>query len=102
MKVRNRTPHPLHSMLPHPIHLSYHWFGHDGRVLVESGLRTVIHPELLPGESQSFPLRVRAPESTGRCLLRIALVQELVRWFDEPVRWMKRDFRVRVVPAPKP
>jgi hypothetical protein len=30
-----------------------------------------------------FPVRVRAPGDKGRYLLRLTLVQEAVRWFDE-------------------
>lgn len=100
VRVENRSTHALCSMLPHPVHLSYRWFAADGRVLVADGLRTLLEPALAPGAARTYPLTVEAPAAPGTHLLRVSLVQELVRWLDADVPGMARDFHVRVEAPP--
>jgi hypothetical protein len=81
--IDNRTDQLVSSRLPHPVHLSYHWLDSTGAVVLAEGLRSVIEPPLAPGESRTYSCRVRAPAREGSLLLRPALVQEGVRWFDD-------------------
>jgi 2-polyprenyl-3-methyl-5-hydroxy-6-metoxy-1,4-benzoquinol methylase len=82
VEVRNRGKVALRSIPPNPVYLSYHWLREKtGEVVVWDGERS---PLLPPCESTgSYPLRVVAPPSGGRYVLRVTLVQEGVRWFDQ-------------------
>jgi len=82
-EVSNGTAQRLGSYHPAPTHLSYHWFDADGNVTTFEGLRTPLIPPLHPGASQTYELKVAAPPAPGDYRLRITLVQESVRWFDE-------------------
>lgn len=97
--VRNDSGQPLVSTAPHPVHLSYHWLDDEGREVIE-GCRSIIWPILKPAETGRYEVLVDAPEALGRHLLRVSLVQELVRWFKEPVDGMNREVTVEVVEAP--
>jgi glycosyltransferase involved in cell wall biosynthesis len=83
MQVRNGSSHTLASGPPNPLHLSYHLLGEDGGMVVYDAPRSALLPPLAAGASGSYPLTVIAPEAPGRYTLRLALVQEGVRWFDE-------------------
>jgi ubiquinone/menaquinone biosynthesis C-methylase UbiE len=63
------------------INLGNHWLDAAGRVVVESDGRSVLPCELAPGGRAEFPLAVRSPETPGRYLLEVDLVQEAVAWF---------------------
>jgi hypothetical protein len=82
-EVTNGTSRRLGSYDPAPIHLSYHWFDADGNVTIFEGLRTQLAPPLDPGSSGVYELKVAPPPAPGEYLLRITLVQESVRWFNE-------------------
>jgi glycosyltransferase involved in cell wall biosynthesis len=84
VELENRSPYALASELPNPIHLSYHWLDENGAMAVFDGPRSLLHPPLPPGGRGSYRVAVTAPESPGRYTLRLALVQEHVRWLDEP------------------
>ena len=80
--VANRGRQILSSRYRNPVHVSYHWLTDDGRTVVHDGLRTALPFDLYPGDSAMFSVQALAPSSTGRCQLQVALVQEMVRWFD--------------------
>lgn len=82
-ELTNGTSQRVCSCHPAPIHLSYHWFDADGNVTIFEGLRTALIPPLDPGSSRIYELKVAAPLASGKYCLRITLVQEGVRWFDE-------------------
>jgi hypothetical protein len=82
-EVTNRTSQRLGSHHPAPIYLSYHWFDADGNVAIFEGLRAPLIPPLAPGSSGIYELKIAAPRDPGEYRLRITLVQEGVRWFDE-------------------
>jgi hypothetical protein len=82
-EVTNGTSQRLGSYHPAPIHLSYHWFDADGNVAIFEGLRTQFVPPLDPGSSGIYELKIAPPPDPGEYRLRITLVQEGVRWFDE-------------------
>ncbi len=96
-KVTNGTSQRIGSFHPAPIHLSYHWFDAAGNIAVIDGLRTPLIPSLDPGNSETYELKVAAPPSPGDYLLRITLVQEGVRWFDElPNSAASQEIPIRV------
>jgi hypothetical protein len=82
-EVTNKTSQRISSGQPNPIQLSYHWFGADGTIVIVEGSRTPLIPALNPGKSETYELKVAAPRESGEYRLRITLVQEGVRWFDE-------------------
>ena len=87
LQIANQGPRMLGSMPPLPVHISYHWLPEDqsGELIID-GLRSAIRPPLSPGAVRDFSVKVMAPAVAGKYTLRVTLVQELVRWFDdEPV-----------------
>lgn len=83
-ELHNGTHHRLMSTAPHPVHLSYHWYGADGGCLVFEGRRSQLAPWVEPGRTASQRVAVTAPPLPGRHRLRLVLVQEGVAWFDDP------------------
>ena len=49
------------------------------------GARVLLDPKLPPRARGIYELPVAAPRTPGQYLLRISLVQESVRWFDDLV-----------------
>jgi hypothetical protein len=82
-EVINGTSQRLGSYHPAPIHLSYHWFDADRDIIIFEGLRSPLIPSLDPGISGIYELKIAPPPDPGEFCLRITLVQEGVRWFDE-------------------
>jgi subtilisin family serine protease len=64
-----------------PVHLSYHWLGPDGRLVVWEGTRANLPSDLAPGQSAVVTINVGSPPATGPYTLRLDLVQEGVSWF---------------------
>jgi hypothetical protein len=97
-EVSNGTSQLVGSHHPAPIHLSYHWFNADGNVTIFEGLRTPLIPPLDPGSSRTYELKVAPPPAPGEYRLRVTLVQEGVRWFDElPGSRACQDIWVRIL-----
>lgn len=95
--VTNGTSHRIGSYQPASIHLSYHWFDAAGNIAISEGLRTPLIPSLDPGNSAIYELKVTAPPDPGEYLLRVTLVQEGIRWFDElPGSSASHDIPLRV------
>lgn len=84
VEVRNGSDFTLASTIPNPVHLSYHWLAEDGGMAVFDGPRSALLPPLPPGASAVYRVAVLAPATPGRYTLLLALVQEQVRWHDEP------------------
>ena len=78
-----------------PIHLSYHWLGADGSVVVWDGARGLLPADIAPGQSAIVSVPVTSPEQLGSYLLRIDLVQEGVAWFSGQ-GVAPRDFAIKV------
>ena len=81
--VNNRSRELLASLPPYPVHLGYHWFHDDPSLDVFDGTRTPFRVPLLPAASGVVRLVVDAPSRPGRWRLCLAVVQELVMWFDQ-------------------
>jgi len=82
VEVRSLGSQVLSSRYRNPVHVSYHWFNKEGSPVIYDGLRTQLPFDIYPGDSAVFGVRVKAPDATGRFRLKLALVQELVAWFD--------------------
>jgi hypothetical protein len=81
--VENGSGHVLSSNYIHPVHVSYHWLTEDGACETFDGCRTRLPFDVHPGDTAEFPILIQAPQSAGRFVLHIALVQEAKRWFDD-------------------
>ncbi len=81
--VTNAGGAVLSSSGEHPVRLSYRWFDLTGERLLEEGPRAALPHDVPPGGRASGLLRLVASDRAGRALLRVSLVQELVRWFDD-------------------
>ena len=93
----NGTTQTICAGAPNPINLAYHWLNPAGHEpLVFDGERTAVLPELAPGKAGTFRMFIKAPPQPGEYLLRIALVQERVRWMDQANSSTARDFLVSV------
>jgi hypothetical protein len=82
--LENRSEALLLSAQPHPVHLSYRWRLATGALLVATPRRSVLAPPLAPGAAARYVMEVLAPVEPGRYRFEPLLVQELVRWFDQP------------------
>lgn len=82
-QITNGSSERLGWYHPAPMQLSYHWFNADGKIAVFEGLRTPMIPSLDPGNSETYGIKVAAPSEPGEYRLRITLIQDGVRWFDE-------------------
>ncbi|HEY9812557.1 MAG TPA: methyltransferase domain-containing protein [Candidatus Sericytochromatia bacterium] len=110
IEIRNYSKFILNSYSPNPIHIAYHWMDKSAEnYIFFEGERTKIFPPLAKLEGIVFkPLlgktgkgtyvaRIRALPEKGNYVLRVTLVQEGVRWFDElPIQLMK-DIPIKVV-----
>jgi len=67
---------------PHPVRVGVRWFAADGTLLAD-GERALLSASLPPGTSASGTIALTPPPGRGERVLRIAPVQELVRWFDD-------------------
>lgn len=70
----------------HPVHIAYHWFDENGATAVFEGQRTPFaQVDLFAGAATTQTIRVVGPATAGRYRLRVTLVQEGIRWFDDSV-----------------
>ena len=83
IRIRNNSDLTLASTGANPSHLSYYLLDPDGvRAPIEGG-RSKFPVALKPGYELTVPLKVTAPATPGRYLIRVLVVQEWVRWFDD-------------------
>lgn len=78
-----------------PVHLSYHWLGPIGQMLVWDGSRAALPADIAPGQSAVVAVPVASPPVAGPYTLRLDLVQEGVTWFSAQ-GVMPRDFAISV------
>jgi hypothetical protein len=96
--LENQSNTDLKSLPAHPVHLSYHWLAMSGEYVVFGGERTRLKPDAKAGLSTSYEVDIVSPEKPGIYLLRITLVQEWVRWFDQAPTKLHCDLRVTCEP----
>ncbi|MEO8480915.1 MAG: glycosyltransferase family 4 protein [Acidobacteriota bacterium] len=81
-EVRNGLTTSLGTFPPYPVDLSYRWLdAATGEPLVAEGARTSL-PSIAAGEDCERAMQIAAPTQPGIYRLRIALVQEGLRWLD--------------------
>jgi SAM-dependent methyltransferase len=98
VRLTNNSRVNLKSTLPNPVHLSYHCYSESGELVVFDGLRTRILT-VRAGQHEEIEMQLSAPSSIGRFLFRITLVQEGVKWFDEPPQNLFAEGRLEVIPS---
>lgn len=100
VEISNDGPHFWSSGPPNPLVISYHWYDHKGEPVVFDGWRSEIQPILQPFSTGRFRAHIVAPSSPGTYTLRVTLVQEFVRWFDNPPLLCFEDIRILVENIP--
>jgi hypothetical protein len=80
--LNNSTDRRLASLMPNPFHISFHWLDEKGNIVVHEGLRSVLNPPLYGHQRASYPVKIKAPNTAGRYVLRVLPVQETVCWFE--------------------
>jgi len=80
---------------PNPVHVSYHWVGSDGSIVVWDGARAALPADVAPGQNVVVSVPVTSPEVLGSYFLRVDLVQEGVTWFSSQ-GVAPRDFAINV------
>jgi len=83
IEVFNGGAETWSSAPPNPLFLSYHWFTERDETCLFDGWRSEIRPVLTPFSGRRYRMHIAAPPAPGRYKLRVTLVQEYVRWFDE-------------------
>lgn len=81
--VTNRGTRALPWLGWRPVRLGSRWYDENGEHVVFEGPRAAMVPALRAGREREVALRIDAPHEPGRYMLRIAPVQERVRWFDD-------------------
>jgi 2-polyprenyl-3-methyl-5-hydroxy-6-metoxy-1,4-benzoquinol methylase len=89
------------SLLPNPVHLSYHWLNEKGTYVVFDGIRTAIRYPLLPEENRHFSLNVVAPKTYGEYVLQVTLVQEACFWFENIIQTLPVSLTIKTKPDEK-
>jgi SAM-dependent methyltransferase len=81
------------------IYLGNHWLAEDGGLLVLDDGRIGLGRDLESGAEVELELRVRAPETPGRYVLELDLVQQDVCWFSDRRRLSRRRTRTVRIPV---
>jgi hypothetical protein len=83
-RLTNRAGSQLASAYPQWTQMGYRWVDANGAADESNdAVRTALPAALAPGESGSGRMRVVAPRTPGRYLLRLSVIQEGVAWFDD-------------------
>jgi hypothetical protein len=84
VRLTNQAATPLESGFPYQTQLGYRWLDDRGREADSNQrIRTPLPRPLAPGDTLEASMRVVAPRSPGRYVLRLSVVQEGVAWFDD-------------------
>ena len=81
--VTNKGSAILVSAPPNPVHLSYRWLEGPSGALPVEGLRSPLPRPLPPEDAAECRVALEVPAIPGDYTIRVTLVQEQVRWFDE-------------------
>jgi hypothetical protein len=66
-----------------PINFGYHWLDETGQnPVVFDGIRTGLPQGLQAGAQIELQAKIQAPDTPGKYILRLTLVQETVAWFE--------------------
>lgn len=83
VRLHNRGDEYLKSLLPYPVHISYHWLDENGKIVVFDGIRTPLMPPLPPMGVRDVSVEILAPQDEGTYTLQVTLVQEFQFWFED-------------------
>ena len=85
VRVTNRSTVTWPHDIPAGRHicLGNHWLQDDGTRLIDDDARALLPYPVLPGATAEIPLTVQAPDTSGRYLLEVDLVQEHTCWFSD-------------------
>ena len=84
VEINNNSNFIFNSYKPNPVNIAYHWMDEFGTTsLIFDGERSKILPSLEAMAQNSYRVRIESPEKSGKYILRLTLVQEGVRWFDQ-------------------
>lgn len=81
---------------PNAVYIAYHWFNPDGAARRLDAGRFAITEPLVTGSSRQYTFPIAVPDKAGSYVLRVTLVQEWVRWFDEDEVGVFADLRIEV------
>lgn len=97
LEITNYTNFIINSYLPNPIHISYHWLDEKATTsIVMVAGRSRISPPLSPLEQINYKVRIKALDKQGKYVLRMTLVQEFVRWFDQKPEQLMYDISILI------
>src|SRR5437588_11249356 len=97
IEISNSSSYVLNGSSPHPVNIAYNWLDEEGSAtIVFDGKRTPLIPILSPGSKEFYEGNIRAPVERGRYTLRMTLVQEAVRWFDQAATPLAADVSIVV------
>jgi hypothetical protein len=82
-RVTNKGSAILVSAPPNPVNVSYRWLEGPPGVPLAEGLRSPLPRPLPPGGAAECRVALEMPAIPGNYKIRVTLVQEHVRWFDE-------------------
>jgi hypothetical protein len=81
--VTNKGSAILVSAPPNPVNVSYRWLEGPPEAPLAEGLRSPLPRPLPPETAAECRFALEVPAVPGNYTVRVALVQEQVRWFDE-------------------
>src|SRR5262249_20889587 len=67
----------------HQVTLGNKWLDESGGIVINDDCRTPMPGDIAPGSEMELVLPIRAPETPGKYILLLDLVQEQVAWFYE-------------------
>ncbi|WP_414584200.1 methyltransferase domain-containing protein [Scytonema sp. PCC 10023] len=110
INLENNSEFSFHSYGSHPVHIAYHWMNQQANnYIVFDGERTKIFPPLYKGKpillksllgqvtTETYTAKVKALPEKGNYILRVTLVQEGVRWFDEVPTQLMEDVLISMI-----
>lgn len=83
LEVTNLGSQPWQAATESGISVANRWLDKEGKVIKYLDGRTPLPEMLVPEQSASLALEVRAPARTGPCILEVDLIDEGVCWFKE-------------------
>jgi 2-polyprenyl-3-methyl-5-hydroxy-6-metoxy-1,4-benzoquinol methylase len=97
IQISNNSDFVINSYEPNPVHMAYHWLEEEGlKITIFEGQRSKILPALNPNSRGFYQASIKAPQDNGKYILRLTLVQEKVKWFDQYPNNLSIDIKILV------
>lgn len=85
VEAENQSPSDWNSNTASPVSLYYHWIDERNDCIIFDGIRTTFETGILKNRSKiTQPMKIEAPNKQGKFRLIATIVQDGVRWFNEP------------------